>query len=52
MSSTEQPWRASARVRLFALVFGVSLALGLVWTLFQPLSALLYSRMSKGEEKY
>ena len=37
MPPNEQPWRASARVRLFALVFGASLVLGLAWTLLQPM---------------
>lgn len=37
MSSIEQPWRASVRVRLFTIVFAAGLALGFVWTVFQPL---------------
>lgn len=32
----EQPWHRSGRARLFALVFGLTLILGLAWTLFQP----------------
>lgn len=37
MSSIEQPWRASVRVRLFSIVFGAGLALGFLWTVFQPM---------------
>ena len=32
----EEPWHRSGRARLFALVFGLTLILGLAWTLFQP----------------
>lgn len=32
----EEPWHRSGRARLFALVFGLTLILGMAWTLFQP----------------
>ena len=34
--SPEGPWGRSGRARLFGLVSGVTLAIGLIWTLLQP----------------